>query len=229
MRKTPAICLEDLLDEIAQGNRAAFDVLYRSTAKWLFVICVRVLTQHPDAEDALQDAFTAVWNKASKFDRARANAPSWLALIARNKAVDRLRAMPPRQVRANLKRTGHIEDPRALPSLQAQTASDRAQLEHCLEFLEPYRRSLIRAAFFEDLTYEELAAKIEVPLGSVKSSIRRGLIQLRQRLNCDPLRPATLQVLAHRATGLRGAERLLDHDGARDSPGPKGVRNAVLF
>ena len=77
----------------------------------------------------------------------------------------------------------NVEDPAASPAQAVQTATDRAQLEHCLERLEPKRRSLIRAAFFDGLTYEELAARIEAPLGSIKSWIRRGLLQLRECLD----------------------------------------------
>ena len=104
-------------------------------------------------------------------------------MIARNKAIDRLRSLPARQSRASLELAEDVEDPGASPPQQVQTATDRAQLDHCLERLEPRRRSLIRAAFFDGLTYEELSAKIEAPLGSIKSWIRRGLMQLRECLD----------------------------------------------
>jgi RNA polymerase sigma-70 factor, ECF subfamily len=175
--------LEALLAQVALGNRAAFETLYRGTASRLFGICLRVLTQRSEAEDALQDVYTAVWRKAAQFDPAKASANAWLAMIARNKAIDRLRSLPAQQARAGLELADNVEDPGASPPQQVQTATDRAQLEHCLERLEPRRRSLIRAAFFEGLTYEELAAKIEAPLGSIKSWIRRGLMQLRECLD----------------------------------------------
>ena len=182
MSEADANSLETLLAQVAMGNRVAFDALYRSTANRLFGICLRVLTQRAEAEDALQDVYTAVWRKAAQFDPAKASATSWLAMIARNKAIDRLRAMPSRHSRGSLELAENVEDPGASPPQQVQTATDRAQLDHCLEGLEPRRRSLIRAAFFDGLTYEELAAKIEAPLGSIKSWIRRGLMQLRECL-----------------------------------------------
>lgn len=175
--------LEALLAQVAIGNRAAFETLYRGTASRLFGICLRVLAQRSEAEDALQDVYTAVWRKAAQFDPAKASANAWLAMIARNKAIDRLRSLPAHQVRASLELADNVADPAASPPQQVQTATDRAQLEHCLERLEPRRRSLIRAAFFEGLTYEELAARIEAPLGSIKSWIRRGLMQLRECLD----------------------------------------------
>ncbi|HEX3835568.1 MAG TPA: sigma-70 family RNA polymerase sigma factor [Steroidobacteraceae bacterium] len=183
MAETNANSLEALLAQIALGNRAAFEALYRATANRLFGICLRVLAHRAEAEDALQDVFTVVWRKAAQFDPTRASATSWLAMIARNKAIDRLRSMPAQQARTRLELAKDVEDPGASPSQQVQTAIDRVQLEQCLERLEPRRRSLIRAAFFDGVTYEELAANIEAPLGSIKSWIRRGLMQLRECLD----------------------------------------------
>ena len=182
MLETNATSLESLLAQVALGSREAFDALYRGTANRLFGICLRVLTERSEAEDALQDVFTTVWRKAAQFDATRASATAWLAMIARNKSIDRLRSMPARQTRASLDLAADVEDPDASPPREAQAATDRAQLETCLERLEPRRRSLIRAAFFEGLTYEELAIRIQAPLGTIKSWIRRGLRQLRECL-----------------------------------------------
>jgi len=183
MPETGANSLEALLAQVAMGNRTAFEALYRATASRLFGICLRVLIERSEAEDALQEVFTVVWRKAAQFDPIRATATAWLAMIARNKAIDRLRSMPAQQVRGSLELAENVEDPAASPPQQAQAATERAQLEHCLERLDPRPRSLIRAAFFDGYTYEELAAKIEAPLGSIKSWIRRGLLQLRECLD----------------------------------------------
>lgn len=183
MSETDAPSLEDLLAQVALGNRSAFAALYRATSNRLFGICLRVLTQRSEAEDALQDVYTAVWRKAAQYDPAKASASAWLAMIARNKAIDRLRALPSQQARATFESADEVEDPAASPVQAVQTAADRAQLEHCLQRLEPKRRSLIRAAFFDGRTYEELAASIQAPLGSIKSWIRRGLLQLRECLD----------------------------------------------
>src|ERR1700683_3896264 len=97
MAEMNAMSLESLLARVAIGDRAAFDALYRGTANRLFGICLRVLTQRSEAEDALQDVYTAVWRKAAQFDATRATAAAWLAMIARNKAIDRLRSLPVQQ------------------------------------------------------------------------------------------------------------------------------------
>jgi RNA polymerase sigma-70 factor (ECF subfamily) len=170
---------EALLAQVALGNRAAFETLYRDTSSRLFGICLRVLNERAEAEEVLQEVYTSVWRKAAQFDATRAGALSWLSMMARNRSIDRLRAMPARNTRSALELADEIEDPGASPAQQAETLTDRARLENCLKQLEPKRHSLIRAAFFDGSTYEELAARIEAPLGSVKSWIRRGLMQLR--------------------------------------------------
>src|SRR3981081_1259154 len=100
MLETNATSLEALLAQVALGSRDAFDAVYRSSANRLFGICLRVLAEHSEAEDALQEVFTTVWRKAAQFDATKASATTWLAMIARNKAIDRLRSMPARQARA---------------------------------------------------------------------------------------------------------------------------------
>src|SRR5580698_29118 len=111
MPETPAATPEALLAQVALGNRAAFESLYRGTANRLFGICLRVLTQRSEAEDALQEVYTTVWRKAAQFDPQKASATAWLAMIARNKAIDRLRAMPAIQARGSIELAQNLEDP----------------------------------------------------------------------------------------------------------------------
>jgi RNA polymerase sigma-70 factor (ECF subfamily) len=177
-RVTRGSSLEALLGQVALGSREAFEVLYRDTSRKLFGICLRVLPQRSEAEDALQETFTTVWRKAAQFDAARASPISWLAMIARNKAIDHLRARPARRM-VPIELIEQVEDPGPSPQQHTQTLADRSRLDACIQQLESQRRSLICAAFFEGSTYEELAHRIGSPLGSVKSWIRRGLLQLR--------------------------------------------------
>ena len=171
--------LDALLLDVAAGSRNAFESLYRATSSRLFAICLRVLPDRGEAEDVLQEVFSTIWHKAHQFDPDRASPIAWLAMIARNKAIDRLRAQPTRGAMAPIEFADDIADTSATPLQTATTADDRARLEACMEQLEPRRRGLIRAAFFDGSTYEELAERIASPLGSVKSWIRRGLLQLR--------------------------------------------------
>ncbi|HUA24983.1 MAG TPA: sigma-70 family RNA polymerase sigma factor [Steroidobacteraceae bacterium] len=181
-RRDDSASLETLLADVVLGSRQAFETLYHQTSRQLFAICLRVLTQRAEAEDVLQEVFATVWRKAAQFDAGRASAMAWLAMIARNKSIDRLRSFPSARGVAPLEVAEQIEDPNASPPRDAQAAADRARLELCMRELETRRRSLIRAAFFDGSTYEELAGRIGAPLGSVKSWIRRGLLQLRECL-----------------------------------------------
>lgn len=174
--------VDALLAQVARGDREAFETLYRLTSGMLFGICMRVLADRAEAEDVLQEVYVTVWGKALQFDAARASASTWLGMIARNRAIDRLRALPPRSRMAPIEAADMISDPSPSPAVEAESATDRARLDDCLGQLDQRRRSLIRIAFFDGATYEELAARVGSPLGSVKSWIRRGLLQLRECL-----------------------------------------------
>ena len=173
-----ADAIDALLARVAGGDRAAFEDLYRDAAPLLLGICLRVLPDRAEAEDVLQDVFVTVWRKAAQFDGARARALTWMGAIARNRSIDRLRAMP-HAPRAPMALAEEAPDPAPSPAMQAEASADKARLEACVEQLEPRRQQLIRTAFFDNVTYEELAARTGSPIGSIKSWIRRGLQQLK--------------------------------------------------
>jgi RNA polymerase sigma-70 factor (ECF subfamily) len=179
MRPQETRNLDNLLSDVAAGSRDAFEALYRETAPRLFGICLRVLPDRGEAEDVLQEVFTRVWNKASLFEPSKASAMTWLAMVARNKAIDRLRSNPAAVKLTALDLADELPDHGTSPSQAAERSADRVQLDACLDELEPRRKVLIREAFFDGSTYEELAERTGSPLGTVKSWIRRGLAQLR--------------------------------------------------
>jgi len=172
--------LAQSLAAVGSGDRAAFERVYRATSRKLFGICLRLMADRDEAEDVLQEVYATVWRKADQFDPGRASAITWLAMIARNKAIDRLRAAPAGATRnAPLEWADEIADPAPSPQRITEQSTDHARLDGCMQQLDSRRRSLIRTAFFDGATYEELAARVGSPLGSVKSWIRRGLLQLR--------------------------------------------------
>lgn len=171
--------IAELLGQVARRDRQAFELLYRQTASKLLGICLRVLPDRAEAEDVVQEVFVTVWDKASQFDAGRARAITWLGSIARNRAIDRLRALPAPASRAPVEWAEEAPDPSPSPAAHTESAMERARLDLCLEALEPRRQVLIRTAFFEGATYEELADRSGSPLGSIKSWIRRGLQQLK--------------------------------------------------
>jgi len=171
--------LDGLLGEVARGDHAAFERLYRSTSSRLFGICARIIPDHAEAEDTLQEVFTTVWHKAGQFDAARASAMTWLAMIARNKSIDRLRANANLRQNSSIDMAENISDDS--PSILEATefADGQRRLDACLRELDDQRQALLRTAFFEGVTYEELAARTNTPLGTVKSWIRRSLHKLK--------------------------------------------------
>lgn len=171
--------VDALLTRVARGDQAAFEALYRDTSGTLFGICLRMLSDRAEAEDVLQEVYVAVWHKAAQYDAARARGMTWLRSITRHRAIDRLRSLPAAVMRSPLDLAEDAADPAPSPALRAEAAFEQGRLGTCLEQLEPRRRSLIRAAFFEGASYQDLAARSGTPLGSVKSWIRRGLMQLK--------------------------------------------------
>lgn len=174
--------LSRLLIRVAAGDEDAFAELYRRTSARLFGVCLRMLVEHGEAEEALQDIYTTVWRRAASFDAARAGAMTWMMALSRNKIIDRLRqrreSMPSPVVDLD-----GVVDEYPGPALQAEASQEYRRLQECLEALESRQRQSVRDAFFSGSTYSELAARCQVPIGTMKSWIRRGLLQLRTCLD----------------------------------------------
>jgi RNA polymerase sigma-70 factor (ECF subfamily) len=182
-RDADAALATALLSRVAARDEQAFEALYRLTSSRLLGIGMRVLGDRAEAEDVLQEVYVTVWTKAMQFDAQRASAWTWLGTIARNRAIDRLRSLPSAMQRAPMELSETVPDPAPSPASQADTRSEHGRLDECLARLGQRGQALIRTAFFEGVTYDELAARTGSPLGSVKSWIRRGLLQLRECLD----------------------------------------------
>lgn len=173
--------LAEGLARVATGDRRAFhDVYQRSSAK-LYGICCRILGEGPEAEDALQEAYVNVWRRAERFDASRASPITWLAAIARNTAIDRLRARGTRKV-APVEEALDLADDRPRADTLLEDAGEAQRLHGCLGELAGRDAGLIRTAFLEGATYPELAERAGEPLGTIKSRIRRALIKLKDCL-----------------------------------------------
>lgn len=166
------------LHRVAQGERAALALLYRLTSAKLFGLCLRILNDRAEAEDVLQEVYLSVWNKAATFDAGFGTSPmSWLLAIARNRALDRLRAT--RRKFAPLEDAAELPDAAPLADSALEHSEATQRLAACLQGLEERAASAIRAAFFGGQTYETLARAAAMPLGSMKSLIRRALLRLK--------------------------------------------------
>ncbi len=168
---------------LAAGDRDALGDVYRLTSAKLNALLLRLLRDPLAAEEVLQEVYLTVWRRGETFDPARASPITWLVTIARNKAIDRLRAERARG--QAVESIDEVEVPDTSPSMieHLENAQTQARLFVCLGALEARQQSAIRAAFFEGLTYEGLATREGVPVGTMKSWIRRGLMRMRACLD----------------------------------------------
>lgn len=175
--------LSALLTATAAGDRRAFKALYDATNRRLFGIALLMLRRRDAAEDVLQEAFVRIWTEARRFDPAKGPALPWLSRVVRNLAID--------QLRRERGPTEDIADHAEALSEPPAPFADRADLARGLARLAADQREILTLAFVQGLTHEELVDRLGLPLGTAKSRVRRGLLQLRAFLEGSaPLNPA---------------------------------------
>lgn len=170
---------DQLLRRCAAGDGAAFRALYDRWSARLYGIALRITRQPSLAADAMHDAFVQVWEQAHRFDPARGSAEVWMIGLVRYRSLDIVRRQA-REVPGYEAEEREDESPDALSRLVS--SAEGAALQRCLEQLEAERRRLVVMAFVDGLSHSELAATLRVPLGTVKSWIRRSLLSLRECL-----------------------------------------------
>ena len=172
-----------LLARCARRDAQAFQHLYEQTAPQLLACLIRILRQRALAEDALQDVFVQVWNRAGQFEPGRGSAWGWLVAIARYRAIDlrRREVRMPADTGADLDVFAAEEESVDAGALGFGERTAR-MLTHCMGTLQPRQRECIVLAFQGGLTHDEVSTQIGEPLGSVKSWIRRGLTALKRCL-----------------------------------------------
>jgi len=173
--------LVDCLTRVASGDRDALKYVYEATSAKLFGVCLRILNDRGEAEDVLQDVYLTIWRKAAEFDSTRASPITWMATIARNRSIDRLRSRGGRDLRP-IEDALDLADESDGADAVAERSEDARRLEAALKTIDPRAAAAIRCAFFEGATYQTLASRAGVPEGTMKSWIRRGLIGLRAKL-----------------------------------------------
>jgi RNA polymerase sigma-70 factor, ECF subfamily len=178
-RTTQTEDAEALLTRCAQGDRVAFRSLYDRWGSRLYGIALRITRQDAMAADATQDAFVRIWREAQRFDPLRGSAEAWLIGILRYRALDIVRSRS-REVAGYDPEEREDEAPDALAHLVSR--AEGIALRRCLNELEEDRRRLVILAFVDGLSHSELAARMNAPLGTVKSWIRRSLTSLRECL-----------------------------------------------
>jgi RNA polymerase sigma-70 factor, ECF subfamily len=173
----------------AAGDEAALAALYDRHSRAVYSLALRVLADQADAEDVLQDVFAQAWRQAGRYDSRRGPVAAWLLNMARTRAIDRLRARRARPDSHTAASDGaHVElsIPAVDPGDALAAARDAARVRAALEELPVLQRLAIELAYFEGLTQSEIAARLEQPLGTVKTRIRLGLLKLRDVLSGTP-------------------------------------------
>ncbi|WP_337180997.1 sigma-70 family RNA polymerase sigma factor [Shinella sp.] len=170
-----------LLGRIALRDRKAFAELHDRTASKLFGICLRILKDRSEAEEALQDVYVKIWQRADRYVAGNTHPMSWLAAIARNQAIDRIRARRPTAL--DIEEAYDLADMTVNPEESAVLASEVRRIDNCMNELEPHRASAVRRAYVEGVTYEELADMFGVPLNTMRTWLRRSLLKLRECMN----------------------------------------------
>jgi len=182
-----------LLARTALGDRGAFARLYERSSSHLFAVVLRIQRDRAVAEDLLQDIYVSVWKAAGGFDAARSQPMTWLASIARNRAIDSLRRA---QTQPMLLSTTRDDDdgPDAIdrqrqpddspgPLELLDRACDARELQRCMEGLTRAQRQCVALAFYDGLSHAEVAEHLHEPLGTVKSWLRRALLALKTCLD----------------------------------------------
>jgi RNA polymerase sigma-70 factor (ECF subfamily) len=176
---------EELLRQIALGDRVAFGAFYDRLAGPLFSLAFKMLGQEAEAQDLVQEVFLTIWNKASSFDAARGSAFSWSVTQLRNRAIDRIRS---RRRRGELMETFGADlvphDGMRSASEDCEASERSREVREAMGKLSDEQRNVLRLAYFEGLTQSEIAQHLDEPLGTVKARAHRAMARLRDILRC---------------------------------------------
>jgi RNA polymerase sigma-70 factor (ECF subfamily) len=182
---TPSELDRSAMERVRAGDRSALAELYDRHTPLLHALALRIVRRATDAEDVVQETWVQAWRSAARYDRARGSVVAWLITIARSRAIDRLRSMASRlnaetaaEAEAGLARTSAQDAPAA-----ASAASELGgRVRAALTALPERQRHALELAYFGGLSQSEIAARLDAPLGTVKSWSRQGLLRLRELL-----------------------------------------------
>jgi RNA polymerase sigma-70 factor (ECF subfamily) len=170
--------IDRLIAQIVLGDRVAFSSLYDATSGKLFAVCLRVLKQRAAAEDALQDTYVKIWKNAGRYQVTGHSPMTWLIMIARNTAIDRLREGKPTQDIDDYSTQLFASGP--TPEQSAIASADAKQILRCFDELDADHSNAIKGAYLDGNSYKDLAVRFDVPLNTMRTWLRRGLTALRE-------------------------------------------------
>jgi RNA polymerase sigma-70 factor, ECF subfamily len=178
----PEAGVDELLQRVARGDSPAFELLYDQVANSVFGVIRRVLRDPAQSEEVTQEVLIEVWRTAGRFDAARGSGQSWINTMAHRRAIDRVRSAQAATDRDQ--RAGRREHVTAYDEVaeQVETRLEHQQVRRCLAGLTELQRESVELAYYSGYTYRQVAEVLEVPLGTVKTRLRDGLIRLRDCL-----------------------------------------------
>ncbi|MFZ5567562.1 MAG: sigma-70 family RNA polymerase sigma factor [Pseudomonadota bacterium] len=175
--------LTTLLDRVARQDATALKALYELSSALLFGLAMRVVRNPEWAEDVLQESYLTIWRSAGDYRASLSPPMAWMGLIVRSRALDLLRRRAAeradRMDELDEALSDTLEGDAPNPMDEVQASQQARALHHCLQQLEQAQRQVLSLAYLRDLSHNELAEQLRLPLGTVKTWIRRGLIQLR--------------------------------------------------
>jgi RNA polymerase sigma-70 factor (ECF subfamily) len=171
----------ELLLGVAAHDRAAFRALYSAASSKLMGVLLRILGNRAEAEDALQEVFTRVWLQAGRYDPAKGAGMTWLIAIARNHALDRLRARKPEQSEDG--EADQVADTSPCAETRLIAAGEARRVADSFKALDPDRAMAVRGAYLDGLSYQDLADRASVPLNTMRTWLRRSLLKLKECLD----------------------------------------------
>ncbi|MGH8631711.1 MAG: sigma-70 family RNA polymerase sigma factor [Burkholderiales bacterium] len=172
-----------LLSKCALRDQRAFAALYRASAPKLFAVAMRITRRRDWAEEVLQESYVNIWHHAQAYDAQKSAPMTWMTAIVRNRALDWLRRPRESELGESQEQLlAAVPDDAPGPEELLRRSADAARIAHCLAQLSEEQQRSIRFAFFHGLSHGELATKLQRPLGTVKTWIRRGLERLRRCL-----------------------------------------------
>jgi RNA polymerase sigma-70 factor (ECF subfamily) len=183
--RNDAPALDALLARVARGDEAAFEQTYDQVADAVFGLVRRVVRDPAQSEEVTQEVLVEVWRTASRYEPARGSAMAWIMTMAHRRAVDRVRseqAASDRQARAANREQVVVYDEVAE---DVETRLDRERVRRCLDTLTDLQRQSMALAYYEGYTYREVAELLTVPLGTVKTRMRDGMIRMRDCLGVE--------------------------------------------
>jgi RNA polymerase sigma-70 factor (ECF subfamily) len=187
-RLSTSAWLEDRLADhaalkgMANGDPDAVGELYDRLARPIYSLALRILRNSADAEDVVQEVFSQAWRQAARYDAARGTVAAWLLTLTRSRAIDRLRARRARPDGGVAEPDPNTPDAGVAADLQIQSAQQVELVRAALEELPALQRLVLELAYYEGLTHVEIAARLEQPLGTVKTRIRQAMLRLRESL-----------------------------------------------